>query len=154
MQTKVVKINGKEVSFNANNSGWISEPLPEGFSKEFLMNLPRLRYNSKKIPTVLLGHQEVKLGTQFLTEAERKEFNAHNCETRGSSSGGTRTVVKEVIPEDALNALVEWSKTLPEEAQAGFSAWRDQYAPDPELVTLMSLGFTLEQAKQALALKK
>ena len=154
MQTKVVKINGKEVIFNTNNSGWISEPLPEGFSKEFLMNLPRIRYNSKKIPTVLLGDKEVKLGTQFLTEEEKKDFNVHNCETRGSSSGGTRTVVKEVIPEDALNALIEWAKTLPEEAQAGFADWRDQYAPDTELATLMSLGFTLEQARAALALKK
>ena len=138
MSTRTISITiGKEtLEFPVNHSSWIStekgaNPLPKGWTAEKLIGLERLRYNSKHIPTVVIGTREVKLGTEFLTPEEKDEFNRLNRISRGNG-GGTRSGGSTKNAE-VREALLKFQETLKGNAKKELGDILEKYFPAPEM---------------------
>ena len=112
--------------------------------------LPRIsEYTGSSAPRAVIDGKEYALSFKFFTDKEKEAYK----EYRGDHSSGTGSSPKSKIPEGVLKELLD-PKIFDKLSKESQTFLESQKSVDPEIKALMKLGFSEEQAKAALALKK
>lgn len=130
MLTKKATFSGIEYEFVTNNSGWISNPLPDGITPEFMQELPRLGVNSKGRPVVQddNGKHLVLGSAELCTEADKSLSLISTSTASGIRTPGVslpKPKAWEDLSEDEQKAWNEIKKACKDDAsKASYEAIR------------------------------
>lgn len=130
MLNKKAVFAGVEYEFVCNQSGWVSKPLPEGITAEFMQELPRLGVNSKGRPVVQddNGKHLVLGSAELCTEADKSLGLIPTSTASGVRTPGVslpKVKAWEDLSEDEQKAWNEIKKACKDDAsKASYEAIR------------------------------
>ncbi len=155
MKQIVRTFNGQDYVLTTNNSFWVTTPLPEGLTPEYLKSLPIVGYLSKGVPIV----EDEKGRKTYLGAADLRDGSLSD---HSGSGTGTRTSTGPTVTYNNYQVallVLENKDRFDEETLALYQGIKDKYESTQESLkneairSLMKCGFSEEEAKEFLAKK-
>lgn len=105
MKTMKIIVENKTVEFTCNNSGWISDPLPEGFSWDKIRELPRISVGANGAPRVQIGDKTPIVGWQGWTNEEKAQYQEYKKGHKGNGGTTASPAVSSITAEVLADVL-------------------------------------------------